>query len=37
MELLETQFYTEALAKFKDSDFTAAGFAQPSIPIEQFK
>jgi hypothetical protein len=36
LELLETQFYTEALTKFKPSDFTAAGFATPSIPIDQF-
>jgi hypothetical protein len=37
LEQLETAFYNQALAKFQDSDFQAAGFSTPSIPIEQFK
>jgi hypothetical protein len=36
LEQLETKFYTDALAKFQQSDFTTAGFAAPQIPIEQF-
>lgn len=37
LEQLETQFYTQALAKFQASDFTAAGFADPNVPIQQFQ
>jgi len=36
LEQLESQFYTQAIAKFQESDFTAAGFTSASIPIEQF-
>jgi len=34
---LESKFYTAALAKFQDSDFTAAGFAITDVPKEIFK
>jgi hypothetical protein len=37
LEQLESQFYTQALDKFKESDFTSAGFSSSIIPIEQFK
>jgi hypothetical protein len=37
LEQLESAFYCQALAKFKSSDFTAAGFSSSQIPIEQFK
>lgn len=37
LEQLETQFYTQALQKFQVSDFTAAGFSDPSVPIQQFQ
>ncbi|CUA69560.1 hypothetical protein RSOLAG22IIIB_08567 [Rhizoctonia solani] len=36
LEQLETEFYKQALAKFKESDFTAAGFISASVPVEQF-
>ena len=36
LEQLETEFYTQALAKFQASDFTAAGFASSQVAIEQF-
>jgi rubrerythrin len=36
LEQLETEFYKQALAKFKESDFTAAGFVSASVPVEQF-
>lgn len=36
LEQLETAFYTQALAKFTESDFTAAGFSSPQIAIQQF-
>jgi hypothetical protein len=36
LEQLESQFYEEALAKFKESDFTAAGFPNAQLAIEQF-
>lgn len=36
LEQLESQFYAEALLAFKESDFTAAGFSNPQIAIEQF-
>jgi hypothetical protein len=34
---LELSFYTQALAKFNDSDFSAAGFTMSDIPKEAFK
>jgi len=37
LENLETEFYRQALAKFKSSDFNTAGFSSPDIAIEQFK
>lgn len=36
LEQLETEFYKQALAKFQDSDFTAAGFGNTAIPKELF-
>jgi hypothetical protein len=36
LEQLESSFYKQALAKFKDPDFQAAGFSSSQIPIEQF-
>ncbi|KAI0698882.1 ferritin-like domain-containing protein [Cytidiella melzeri] len=36
LEQLETQFYTQALQKFVAEDFITAGFADPTIPIQQF-
>jgi rubrerythrin len=36
LEQLETEFYKQALAKFKEPDFTAAGFASAAVPVEQF-
>lgn len=36
LEQLETEFYKQALAKFKESDFTAAGFVSASVPVQQF-
>ncbi|TRM68589.1 ferritin-like domain-containing protein [Schizophyllum amplum] len=35
LEQLESQFYSAGLAKFQDSDFTAAGFASSQAPIQQ--
>jgi hypothetical protein len=36
LELLESQFYTQALSKFQDSDFLAAGFTSAQIPSQFF-
>lgn len=36
LEQLESTFYAQALQKFKDSDFQAAGFSSAQIPIQQF-
>jgi len=36
LEQLESKFYSEALAKFKESDFIAAGFSNAQLAIEQF-
>ncbi|KAH9483100.1 hypothetical protein JR316_0005201 [Psilocybe cubensis] len=37
LEQLESTFYSQALSKFQDSDFQAAGFTASQIAIEQFK
>jgi hypothetical protein len=37
LEQLESKFYSQALKKFKQSDFTNAGFSLAQLPIEQFK
>lgn len=37
LEQFETEFYTQALAKFQTSDFTSAGFADAQVPIQQFQ
>jgi hypothetical protein len=36
LEQLEATFYQQALSKFKDNDFAAAGFPSSQVPIEQF-
>jgi len=36
LEDFEAQFYAAALAKFKAEDFTAAGFSEPEVAVEQF-
>ncbi|EPQ59667.1 hypothetical protein GLOTRDRAFT_71293 [Gloeophyllum trabeum ATCC 11539] len=36
LEQLESQFYTQALSKFQESDFNAAGFSAAQVPIQQF-
>ncbi|KAI0347017.1 hypothetical protein BDW22DRAFT_1341935 [Trametopsis cervina] len=36
LEQLETQFYSEALAKFTAPDFNAAGFSDANVPVQQF-
>lgn len=37
LEQLESTFYAQALQKFNQSDFTAAGFASAQIPVQQFQ
>ena len=37
LELLETEFYRQALAKFNDVDFTNAGFVSAQIPAQLFQ
>jgi len=36
LEQLEATFYSQALSKFQESDFTAAGFPSAQLAIEQF-
>jgi len=36
LERLETQFYTQALAKFQVADFQAAGFSNAGLPVDLF-
>ena len=36
LEQLESGFYAQALTKFKESDFIAAGFPNAQLAIEQF-
>jgi len=36
LEQLESAFYQQALSKFKEADFTAAGFASSQVAVEQF-
>ncbi|KAI0773781.1 hypothetical protein C8Q74DRAFT_1266658 [Fomes fomentarius] len=36
LEQFESEFYKQALGKFQESDFTAAGFVSAQVPIEQF-
>lgn len=36
LEQLETQFYTQALQKFQESDFLSAGFTSADIAVQQF-
>ncbi|TDL29184.1 hypothetical protein BD410DRAFT_757878 [Rickenella mellea] len=37
LEQLETQFYSQALSKFQESDFTSAGFTSAQLAVQQFK
>ncbi|KAG6831898.1 hypothetical protein H0H87_003549 [Tephrocybe sp. NHM501043] len=37
LEQLEAGFYSQAIAKFQDSDFTSAGFTSSQIAVEQFQ
>ena len=37
LEQFESQFYAQALQKFQASDFTAAGFSDVQVPIQQFQ
>jgi hypothetical protein len=37
LELLETDFYKQALAKFQPQDFVDAGIAVPEIAIQNFQ
>jgi len=37
LEQLESQFYQQAIAKFQEADFVAAGFNNLQVPLEQFQ
>jgi len=37
LEQLETTFYSQALSKFQESDFTSAGYSSAQVPIQQFQ
>ncbi|KAI0662966.1 ferritin-like domain-containing protein [Cubamyces menziesii] len=37
LENFENQFYQQALQKFQASDFTAAGFVDAQVPVQQFQ
>ncbi|XP_006459736.1 hypothetical protein AGABI2DRAFT_177560 [Agaricus bisporus var. bisporus H97] len=37
LEQLETEFYTQGIAKFQSSDFTAAGFKNSDVPLQQLQ
>jgi len=37
LEQLETEFYTQALAKFQPQDFTTAGISVPDVAIQNFQ
>ncbi|KAI0366351.1 hypothetical protein BV20DRAFT_650824 [Pilatotrama ljubarskyi] len=36
LEQFESTFYQQALSKFQSSDFTAAGFVDAQVPVQQF-
>ncbi|KAI0356692.1 hypothetical protein OH77DRAFT_226148 [Trametes cingulata] len=36
LEQFESTFYSQALQKFQSSDFTAAGFVDAQVPVQQF-
>lgn len=36
LEQLESAFYEQAIAKFKEADFVAAGFSSANLAVEQF-
>jgi len=37
LEQLESSFYQQAIAKFKDADFTSAGFTSSMVAVQQFQ
>jgi hypothetical protein len=37
LEQMESKFYSQALSKFQDSDFSNAGFSSVILPQQQFK
>ncbi|THV00562.1 hypothetical protein K435DRAFT_854646 [Dendrothele bispora CBS 962.96] len=36
LEQFESGFYSAALSKFQESDFTSAGFVSSDVPVQQF-